>query len=125
MSCNYYIHTKDSEMAFDFLPRVEMDEENREFIIHLCQTILSKRAIFECHGYSSFSELEERLLNKNYAFSIKDEYGKEFTPEEFITEMRDRQLKMPRREDLDLNETGPWEIITDSEGFDFMDIEFS
>ena len=44
MSLNYDIHTKDTNMAFDLMPRVEMDKENRDFLIHLCHTQISALA---------------------------------------------------------------------------------
>ena len=122
MSLNYDIHTKDANMAFDLMPRVEIDKENREFLIHLCQTQISSwnlKPIFECHSYSTFKELKEILLNGKYNFTIKDEYGVEISPEEFIKEMEEINAKGKSRMKKDDKY-----IFSDEDGFEFMDCDF-
>lgn len=119
---NYYIRTKDPTMAFDFLPRVDMIEGDREFQIHLCQVTPGRRALFECHGYSSFKELESRLLSDKYtSFTIIDKQKHLITPLKFIHKMRDHQMETSNMEYLDPVK----EIIVDSEGFYFLDRKFA
>jgi hypothetical protein len=122
MSLNYYIHTKDTNMAFDLMPRVKMDKENREFVIHLCQTQVpawNLKPTFECHSYSSFKELKEILLNKEYDFVIRKEYGVEVSPEEFIKEMEEINAESKSR--MEKNDKY---IFADEDGFEFMNCEF-
>lgn len=123
MSLNYYIHTKDNNMAFDLMPRVEIDKENREFVIHLCQTQISAwnlKPTFECHSYSTFKELKEILLGGKYIFTIEDEYGIEISPDEFVRnmELENANGKSRIRPDTQNHYT------VDENGFEFIDCDF-
>lgn len=118
MSNNYYIHTADGNMAFDLLPRVEMSAENREFTVHLCQTFMDLKPLFESHSYSTFKELRNILLDSNYTFTIQDEYGIIVEPSEFIERMERLNRNGKPREDQ-LSTT-----IADEDGFLFCDYSF-
>lgn len=123
MSLNYYIHTKDANMAFDLMPRVEMDKENREFVIHLCQTQISSwnlKPTFECHSYSTFKELKEILLGEKYDFAIKDEYGTEISPDEFVKNMESGNINGNSRIKPDTQNY----YTVDENGFEFIDCDF-
>ena len=118
MSCNYFIITKDPEMAFDLMPRVNILKDERVFEIHLCQTVHNLKPLFENHSYNSFKELKEILTNKKYDFHIEDEYSNKIEVDDFIKTMeklnsmeRTRTVQHPK-------------IETDPEGFEFLDDDF-
>ena len=88
MSLDYYLHTKDSELAFKLLPRVAMDGDNCEFVTHICQISTGYKPVFESHGcYKSFTELVSMLTSSQYKFDIKDSYGLVIASNDFITHM--------------------------------------
>lgn len=122
MGCNYYIHTKDADMIFDLRSRFDIDGDAREFVVHICKTNIGWKPLFECNGYHSFQELTDILCNSEYEFTIKDQYGREYGKEEFISYMR-------RRNETGNSQAGtendPDNIITiDDDGFEFMDCRF-
>jgi hypothetical protein len=84
MSCAYYVRTKDTNMAFDLLPGVDMMKETRDYQIYLGQTSIGNPPVLRIHSYNDFKELKKILLDTNYNFSIIDEYDKEMTPDDFI-----------------------------------------
>lgn len=115
MSSNYYIKTKDSEMMFDVSKRVDIDTENRNFIIHICQSYIGFKPIFEVHRYSSFSELKEVLNNEHYTFDIVDDFGDKIEVIDFIRIMENQNKKGKYRKSF------ADELIVDSDGFIFLD----
>lgn len=122
MSCNYYIRTRDLDMVFDLMPRVNMLKEEREFEIHLCQTACGLTPSMETHSYNTFKELKDVLLNKNYKFRIVDEYNMEYKPEEFIEMIiENNKNNTPRREIYPefLNDNS-----VDEDEFEWCDYEF-
>ena len=121
MSTNYFIKTKDPEMAFDLMPRVEISKQDRCFMIHICQTQCSAwnlKPLLESHSYHSFKELKDILCNKKYTFDIVDEYGSKWEVEEFISFL-EKENKGKTRKTAGLN------IQTDEDGYEFLDSDFA
>lgn len=125
MSCNYYIHTKDVGMVMDLAPRVAIDTDNREFEVHLCQTAIGWKTLFECHNYSSFKDLVTILRDRRYEFTIKDNHGNIFDKEQFISCMKSRQENHHNRTRINSEcDTGNIRIFADDDGYEFIDCEF-
>lgn len=116
MSCNYFLLTKDTDLAFDMCPRVSMLKETREFEIHLCQTTEDKKPLFESHGYDSFEKLKAILRNPKHNFILKDEYENVIEINDFIKTMEWLTKNGTKR-------INPM-IKTDPDGFDFLDCDF-
>ena len=118
MSCNYFIITKDPEMAFDLMPRVNILQKERVFEIHLCQTIHNRKPLFENHSYNSFKELKEILTNEKYKFHIEDEYSNKIEVNDFIKTMEKlNAMEKTRTEHYS-------KIKKDPDGFEFLDSDF-
>lgn len=123
MSVNYYIYTRDVDMVFDLMPRVELVKQRRAFEIHLCQCLPEAcgiKPLFECHSYSSFAELKEILLNKDYDFVIEAEYGVSYSPEKFIAMMEENNRRGCSRK----VDNADGDYLIDKDGFEFADYEF-
>ena len=123
MSVNYYIYTRDINMVFDLMPRVEMDTQRRSFVIHICQSLPEAwkiKPLFECHSYSTFEELKEILLKKDYYYSIEAEYGTRYSPKEFI-EMMEKENRRGKSRKENKNDNV---YLIDKNGFEFVDYDF-
>lgn len=122
MSVNYYIYTRDMNMVFDLIPRVEIDKYERAFRIHLCQSLPEAwkiKPLFECHSYSTFQELKDILLKKDYYFVIEAEYGVRYSPEKFISMMEEENKKGRSRKKYKDDS-----YLIDDDGFEFVDYDF-
>ena len=124
MSVNYYIYTRDINMVFDLMPRVELNKQKRAFEIHLCQSLPEAwkiKPLFECHSYSTFEELKEILLKKEYYFAIEAEYGVRYSPEEFISMMeKENRMGKSRKDGSEYDS----KYLIDKDGFEFVDYDF-
>lgn len=128
MSCNYYLYTKDANLAFDLMPRVIMDGERRILVVHLCQTAIGWKTCFECHSYRSFKELKELLLKNSSLRRIKieDEYGTRVSITTFIRWMEERNEDCENRSRIldEKDESYCGSVFDDGDGFEFLDEEF-
>lgn len=118
MSTNYYIKTRDIDMAFDLIPGVTMDETHRCFSIHLAKTMPEAwklKPVLEKHSYRTFRGLKEVLRNKNYIYKIYDEYEIEYTTDEFIKMLEEMNAVGVRGEN---------NHRVDKDGFLWIDTEF-
>jgi len=119
MSTNYYLRTRDTELAFDLAPRVIMDIEKRYFEIHLCQIqdcFKNVKPLFETHSYQSFSDLR-KLLISNKSFWIVDEYGRKISVEDFIA-------KMVKENNNNTRTVSDTNVFIDKDGFEWLDCDF-
>ena len=122
MSMNYYLETKDANLAFDLGKRVSINHIKRRFDCHLCQTFLSYKPLFEIHSYCSFKELKEILSERGYQFEIVDESGFEYSLDEFIN-MMEKANKTGKSRNVQLEELSR-KFHVDSEGYEFLDDDF-
>lgn len=132
MSTNYYMNTKDIELAGKLMPRVEFCNDDKKgpfFEIHLCQFFGNLEVSLESHSYKDWKGLKEILSDSKNSFWIENEYGTECDVSEFIRMVESH--KYGGKEILQRTENGisvvqkyPNHFRYDDEGYLFSDEDF-
>lgn len=127
MGTNFYMFTKKKELKPFFGSKLELvDEPDFGYQIHIAKTSAGWQPLFEAHDHiRTVSDL--KLLYDKGGIQIFDEYGQEFTWDEFVKEVVNHGDEFNWRTGQHNDQPGPTDRgeFTSVDGYRFTSSQFS
>ena len=128
MGTNFYLHTTDKKTCEKWFLYGEYSLTDRPMFgyeIHIAKTSCGWKPLFEAHDNMKSVRALKNIFNSG-GFRIFDEYGEEYTLEEFQKRVIDWNKDNPEAISHPEYENGRWrrDFFIDDDGYEFMKTEF-